>query len=181
MKKLSALILILALLLGCMQAALAYYEPVEAVAMEKLATRSGPGTRFRDTGSFDVRGETVKILCRAYDHNDVCWVECEVRAKNGKLARVYTGLKRFDPDTFDWWEIDEEMGIFHQTRATRTVKARFGPGEEYDVYDKLTVDRNQRISVVKLEGDWAEVEWTTSKRSYRAWVERDVLKEDLWD
>lgn len=47
--------------------------------MEKLATRSVPGTRFRDTGSFDVRGETVKILCRAYNHNDVCWVECEVR------------------------------------------------------------------------------------------------------
>lgn len=47
--------------------------------MKKLATRSGPGTRFGDTGSFDVRGETVKILCRAYNHNDVCWVECEVR------------------------------------------------------------------------------------------------------
>lgn len=177
MKKFLALLMMLILLAGSAQA---YYEPVEAVAAEKLATRSGPGTRFRDTGSFDVRGEKVKLLCRAYDHNDVCWVECEVRAKNGKLARVYTGLKRFDPDSFDWWDIDEEMAIYQETRATRTVKARFGPGEAYDVYGQLTVDKNQRISVVKLEGDWAEVEWTTSKRSYRAWVPRDVLKDDIW-
>ena len=39
-------------------------ESVLLLATDKLSTRNGPGTRYRETGTFDLRGEYVTVLTR---------------------------------------------------------------------------------------------------------------------
>jgi len=140
---------------------------VEALTIERLATRSGPSTAYRETGTYDVKGEHVRVISLAYDHNDVCWVQCEVTYRN-KLRRVYTGLKRFDADSFDVEGMPVEEIPEDKVKVTATSKAMYGPGEGYDTYESLTVDKGQSVIVIAVENDYAQVEWTTSIQSYRA-------------
>lgn len=100
------------------------------------------------------------------------WVECEFAWK-GELMRVYTGLKRFACE--DASEIFYALPWYFDAKALRTVPARYGPGEEYAAYDSLTMDKGQKVSFLRLEGDWAQVEWTTTKQSYRVWVPLDAI------
>ena len=165
----------LVLLLGGLSGALALEdgldEPIEGLAIDNLSTRSGPGTKYRDTGTYKVKGEYVTLYSVAYDENGVCWVQCDI-PYGGKLRRLYTGLKRFDTSTFDLSSLPEEdpLDSDETLRVLTTSKAMYGPGLDYDTYDKLTVDRGQRVTLIFSGWDYALVEWTTAKQSYRAWV-----------
>lgn len=145
--------------------------PVEGLTIDKLSTRSGPGTHYRETGTYKVQDQYVPLFSVAYDGSGVCWVQCDIPYGN-KLRRLYTGLKRFDASTFDLSSLPEEdpMDFDERVRVLVTSKALYGPGRAYDVYDKLTVDKGQRVTVIAIQEDYAQVEWTTSKQSYRAWV-----------
>jgi len=151
------------------------FASVEGLAIDRLATRSGPSTEYRETGTYQVKGEYVRILSLAYDRNDLCWVQCEVLYGN-KLRRVYTGLKRFDTATFDLGSVPEEDPLGYQARVTATSKAMYGPGDGYATYAQLTVDKGQNVTVIAVENDYAQVEWTTSIQSYRAWVPLHTLR-----
>jgi len=148
----------------------AYAEDVEeALAIDNLATRSGPSTKYRETGTYNVRGEHITVISLAYDENDLCWVQCEVTYRN-QLRRVYTGLKRFDIASFDLHGVPVEEPTDDKVKVTATSKAMYGPGEGYDTYGSLTVDKGQTVTIIAIENDYAQVEWTTSIQSYRAWV-----------
>ncbi len=163
----------LVLCLPCIALASGYDgESVLLLATDKLSTRNGPGTKYRETGTFDLRGEYVTVLTCEEDANGVSWVECEFAWK-GELMRVYTGLKRFACE--DASEIFYALPWYFDAKALRTVPARYGPGEEYAAYDSLTMDKGQKVSFLRLEGDWAQVEWTTTKQSYRVWVPLDAI------
>lgn len=150
--------------------------PVEGLTIDKLSTRSGPGTRYRDTGTYKVQDQYVPLFSVAYDGSGVCWVQCDI-LYGSKLRRLYTGLKRFDASTFDLSSLPEEdpMDFDERVRVLATSKALYGPGPAYDVYDTLTVDKGQRVTVIAIQDDYAQVEWTTSKQSYRAWVYLSTL------
>lgn len=148
---------------------------VEASVIEKLATRNGPSTDYRETGTYPVKGEQVRLISRAYDDNDICWVQCEVSYAN-KLRRVYTGLKRFDEATFDLGSVPEEVPQEREATVIRTSDAMYGPGDGYATYAELTVDYGQIVTVISEENDYAQVEWKTSAQSYRAWVPVHTLR-----
>ena len=68
----------LVLCLPCIALASGYDgESVLLLATDKLSTRNGPGTKYRETGTFDLRGEYVTVLTCEEDANGVSWVECE--------------------------------------------------------------------------------------------------------
>lgn len=71
-----------------------------ALAIQKLATRTGPGTQYDEPGTFNVAGQWIHILAKHYDVNDVCWVKCEIPTSNGTII-AWTGWKRFDHSTLD--------------------------------------------------------------------------------
>lgn len=148
---------------------------VEGLAMEKLATRSGPATEYRETGTYEVKGESVRIISRAYDENDICWVQCEVLYRN-ELRRAYTGLKRFDTASFDLDDVPEEEPLGDQAAVTTTSEAMYGPGGGYATYTDLTVDRGQTVTLIAIENDYAQVEWETPEQCYRAWVPVGTLR-----
>ena len=64
-------------------------------ATMKISTRSGPSTKYEDTGTYDLAGQYLRILARAYDRvNEIWWVKCIIPS-NGRA--LWTGYKRFDP------------------------------------------------------------------------------------
>lgn len=113
----------LVLCLPCIALASGYDgESVLLLATDKLSTRNGPGTKYRETGTFDLRGEYVTVLTCEEDANGVSWVECEFAWK-GELMRVYTGLKRFACE--DASEIFYALPWYFDAKALRTVPARY--------------------------------------------------------
>ena len=69
------------------------------LAIQKLATRYGPSTSYAEGGTFEVKGQYIKVLARSYDNaNGIWWVKCEI--PDGGTTRVlWTGYKRFDSST----------------------------------------------------------------------------------
>ena len=77
----------------------AYTAPLYAQAISKLATRSGPGTQYSEPGTFNVQGQWIRILSRAFN-NGVWWVQCVIPWRNQEII-AWTGWKRFDPNSLD--------------------------------------------------------------------------------
>lgn len=69
------------------------------LATQKLATRSGPGTEYTEKGTYNVSGQYIRVLSRAWDkRNGIWWVKCEIPYK-GETRVLWTGYKRFDNST----------------------------------------------------------------------------------
>ncbi len=69
------------------------------LAIDKLATRDGPGTQYNGKGTYSVKGQYIKVLSRAWDsRNGIWWVKCEI-PYHGEIRVLWTGYKRFDPNT----------------------------------------------------------------------------------
>ena len=80
MKRLTAIFLTLLLSVlstGLVHAAGYDDESIQLLAVDKLSTRNGPGTKYRETGTFDLRGKYVTVLTCEEDEGGTCWVECE--------------------------------------------------------------------------------------------------------
>ena len=69
------------------------------LAIDKLATRDGPGTTYKGMGTYSVSGQYIRVLSRAWDdRNKIWWVKCEI-PYHGEIRVLWTGYKRFDPNT----------------------------------------------------------------------------------
>ena len=167
------------------QAALPYYKYGEyeglapsymILTIDNVSSRSGPGTEYRETGTYKVKGQYLPVISIAFDEeNNIFWLQCEIKYQN-QLRRVYTGMKRFDQSYFESLvEVPYEFPKEDPIKVLKTSKAMYGPGEGYDTYSKLTVDKGQMVTLVAIENDYAMVEWTTSIQSYRAWVPVSTL------
>ncbi|MBQ8094350.1 MAG: hypothetical protein IJ242_12365 [Clostridia bacterium] len=84
---------------------------IYALAAQKLAINSGPGTKtyFKELGTYDVKGQYVEVLAKAYDpNNGIWWLKVRIPGTN---VTGWTGKKRFDDSTYDinavptesWW------------------------------------------------------------------------------
>ena len=81
---------------------------IYGLATMKISTRSGPSTKYEDTGTYNLAGQYLRILARAYDDvNEIWWVKCVIPS-NGRA--LWTGYKRFDHSTLpldiipiEWW------------------------------------------------------------------------------
>ena len=94
----------------------------------KLATRTGPGTRYDEPGTFLKAGDQVTVLSKAYDsRNEIWWVQVEFR-ENGQLYRAYTGAKRFDGLNLQW--IPEEQ-VIGSCSVSSAVTGYYGPSYQY--------------------------------------------------
>ena len=97
-RTLSALVILILLVTACV-GAIAGGGELYGLATSKLATRDGPGTQYEDKGTYNVKGQYIRILSRAWDkRNDTWWVKCEIPYR-GKNRVLWTGYKRFDSST----------------------------------------------------------------------------------
>ena len=69
------------------------------LTLQKLATRNGPSMQYSETGTYFVKGQYIKVFCRAYDSSqNSWWVKCEI-PYHGEIRVLWTDYFRFDEKT----------------------------------------------------------------------------------
>lgn len=169
MKKLTALILALCMLMIC-SAALA--DTAWARLNQRIATRTGPGTFYFEPGSFLTAGDDVLVHTKVWDsRNEIWWVQVEFTS-GGESYRAYTGS----------WRMNVNLSRVPQERALGTVRvtadtdAFAGPGWGYVMWND-TVYRGTTATLYEVEGGYALIEcWNnTWQQTWRVWVDLDDL------
>jgi len=149
---------------------------LKTLGKERVFTRSGPGTGFRDTGTYTVAGGLVRVYTCAFDASGKCWVQCDFPYKD-KLRRLYTRLEDIDAACFDLSDVPQEAPLDYKAKVTAVTKLGYGPGDGYATYgNSFKSAKGATVYITALEGDYAQVEWTTTKQSYRVWVPTSILK-----
>lgn len=81
---------------------------VWARAKQKLATRALPTTRSEDTGTYFLAEQQVLVLAKHWDSvNGIWWVKCAIETNKG-TRHLWTGAKRFYPETLPLEKLPEE-------------------------------------------------------------------------
>ena len=149
---------------------------LKTLGKERIFTRSGPDTDFRDTGTYTVEGGEVRVYSCAYDDSGDCWIQCDFPYKK-KLRRLYTRLEDKDWACFDSSDIPLEAPLGYKAKVVAVAKLLYGPGEQYDTYGNgFKSSKGATVYITALEGEYAQVEWATTKQSYRVWVPTKILK-----
>ena len=187
MKKLTALLLILCML-GSAVSALA--ATTGYVSENRIATRSGPGTKYTEPGTFLSRGEAVQIHSRVWDaRNEMYWVQVEFESR-GEKYRVYTGDWRLSADLT--WVPDEVIEGYSWVLSN--TRGYAGPGYDYHYYGNILLYRNTACTVIEAENNFVLVDVAdSSEGETRVWLPlsaiaggsayagRDTFRDDSWD
>lgn len=157
---------------------------VVATLAKRVATRSGPGTRFDEPGSFFSEGDEVKVFSKVYDdYNNVYWYQIEFQYKN-EWYRAYTSESylNINPDL-----IPNEPEIYDPLDTQKALKktyVSFGPGEQYKVFTTSVIHPGNKLDIYAIEDGWALIEYVDygsplDPQPYRrGWVPLDVVYAD---
>lgn len=130
---------------------------VVATLTQRAATRSGPGNRYDEPGSFFSAGHEVKVISKAWDsENDLWWFQIEFKY-DGEWYRAYTPETRVD--------IDPAVVATEPTEPIQTlslpedVRSYFGPGANYRCYRYAMIYEGYDVKVYNIENGWAQIEY----------------------
>lgn len=144
-----------------------------ALLNQRMATRTGPGTKYTEDHGTLPQSTPITILQRETT-NDVEWVLVEFMRNDGKKVRAYTGMKRIDieANVSDVPEAWEEPLVATTVRGT---EAYYGPGGEY-----LMLEEGLRagafVLVFGVDSGYALVEYSANAEQWtRAWVPESAL------
>ena len=63
-----------------------------------LSTRSGPSSSYQETGTYNLKGRTIRVLSRARDKGGLWWVKCEIPYRE-EIRVLWALYERFDRDS----------------------------------------------------------------------------------
>ena len=137
--------------------------------LDRLSTRSGPGTVYQEPGTFfrnnTWKGRTVRVLKKGRG-DGVWWVQVDFQTDNGNKYRVWTGKKRVDVDLD---KVSEEIPI-GDCDIYATSDTRWGPGGSYAAAN-VVLRTNAVGNLYEVENGWADVEYYCNDGSHgRVWV-----------
>lgn len=179
MKKFFAVFLLAALLIPA--CALAYVDAVSGATLTesapitgrlnaRMATRTGPGTKYEEPGTFFAAGDSVTIISMGY--SSVPWVQVEARI-GGRLMRVYTGFKRIDGVRES--DVPQEANYDIPARLSMSVTPTYGPGAKYAKYG-FSLGAGKRVTIIDFEGDYAMCDYEESGGDWRrVWIPESAL------
>lgn len=148
------------------------YAYVTGTLIMKLATRTGPSTKYDEPGSFLSAGKKVTVLSKAYDErNEIWWVQVEF-TESGSTYRAYTGVKRFSGLNLN--RIPEEQ-IIGSCTVNQSITGYYGPGYNYRAIGKK-VPAGVQCDIYGYayggDSDFIQIEFydQSQKRARRAWI-----------
>ena len=134
-----------------------------AVVKDKLASRSGPGTKYtEELGTVDP-GTQVTVLSQA-ENNGTKWYHVEF-TRSGSTYRCYILPTRIEVDGPISWEENDYLDDVTVSRAT----AYYGPGEQYAIR-RTRLDAQTAVRVFAVEGEWAFCEYREEWRWARGYI-----------
>lgn len=142
---------------------------------QRIASCSGPGTKYNGTGSYYKAGTQVKALTAAYDKgNGIWWIQIEL-TYDGELRRVYTGVKRLNMNA------DQVPAEEYPVGYSVTVKEAYGyygPGNGYAMTGNK-IPSGTSGTIWAIEAGFAQFEYTDAKGIlHREWIPESVLQYD---
>ena len=173
LKKIVALVCVLVLL--CVGSACA--ESVQARLNRKIATRTGPGTKYFEPGTFLGPGDYVTVHTKVWDDvNEIWWVQVEF-TEYGDTYRAYTGSHRMDVNLS---RVPEESPLATIT-VTQDADVFAGPGWDYVMWND-TVYRGTTATLLEVENGYGHIEcWNGNwNQMWRVWAPLDCLSCDGW-
>ncbi|MCL1927123.1 MAG: hypothetical protein FWF95_08385 [Syntrophorhabdaceae bacterium] len=151
-------------------AAEAGWEAFEAALNQKMATRTGPGTKF--TEAHGTQSKDLEIVAYMQETGgSTTWVLVEYQRKDGLLVRTYTGRKRVDADydAIPYATKEPQAAI-----VKRDSTAYYGPGKAYkDLKDE--VEAGTDVLVYGTDRGYALIEYPAGDAWVRSWVPTDSL------
>ncbi len=147
---------------------------------QKMATRTGPSTKYDEPGTFfsgKWKGQWVRVISKV--NTGVWWLQVEFDY-NGQKMRAYTGLKRVNGVDLDAVPTETVLG---SCRLSKPVKGYYGPGTQYRVMG-YSVPANTTCDVIMVENGYVLVEFPYHKKNYeksRAWVHASLVSGDYDD
>ena len=134
---------------------------------DKLATRSGPGTKYDEPGTFlpdTWQNVTVRVLGKEYV-GTTWWVLVDFDNAGKGRYRVWTGLKRVAVD------LDQVSEYYPTGQGTvnATSDTYRGPGTNY-AKAKVTIKTWKDVVAYGHENGYVEVEFEQNGKWYRLWV-----------
>ncbi len=140
---------------------------------QKVATRTGPSTKYDEGGTFLSAGAQVTAKYKAWDnYNEIWWVQVDF-SSGGVRYRLFTGLKRLNMDIS---RISEEYSTGSGTVAW-AAEAYWGPGPSYQ-HCRLNVPAGTRVTLYGSENGYTQVEFSDSRISNplrRCWIPSSAL------
>ena len=163
MKKLTALVLALCLMLT--MGSVAYADYVQARLNQRISTRSGPGTQYTEPGTFLGSGDYVTVHSKKWDDgNRIWWVQVEF-SSGGKRYRAYTGSWRMNVDIN---RVPEEM-LLRTCEVQYDTRAYAGPGSQYASMGMVYAGTS--ASLYEAENGYGMIEFYRSGKMQRVWVD----------
>lgn len=175
-KRIAALCAALLLVLAAASAAADYQlmygeelEPISARLNQKMALRTGPGTKYTELGTYPK--STPIVVYEQEMGGSVSWVMLEFRVDGG-LMRAYTGMKRIDSSESIPWANTET----YAAKLNRSVKPLRGPGGQYAVM-KSEVSAGKKLTVYNVENGYvmADFQYSGDDSWVRAWFPQDAV------
>lgn len=108
-------------------------EPLAASPNQKLALRSGPGTKYSEIFSIAASSVTDFAIYQQEKGGSAMWGMIEFDSRYGRY-RVYTGMKRID--TQESVPMGNTHGVVCQVGG-QDVRAYYGPGDSYAPVETL--------------------------------------------
>lgn len=169
MKKIMACLLLVCAMLTC-GAALAATNAT--VRVDAVATRTGPGTKYTEPGSFLYRGAPVKVHTKVWDNvNEIYWVQIEFTSGNERY-RVYTGDWRLNVNLN---AVPSEM-ILGSSWLTESTRGYAGPGYDYHWYGDNLLYAYCDCLIMEVENGFALIETSSSSKGWtRCWVPLSLI------
>ncbi len=164
-KRIFSLLLILCLLLPEMAMA-----GVDAWLNQKMATRSGPGTKYTEELGTLPQNTSITVIAQAETGGTV-WYQVEF-TRNQKLYRCYTGKKRVNVSSGN---IPWENPDYVEDKLIGGAEAYYGPGTNY-AKRKSGVYKNTTVRVFGVEGDWALCEYKEGSKWARGYIHVEKLQ-----
>ena len=148
------------------------YAYVTGVTNQKLATRTGPSTKYDEPGTYLSANSHVTVLSKAYDTgNGIWWVQVDM-SSNGARVRAYTGQKRFS--SLNMSAVPEEH-VIGSCYVSSSRTGYYGPSSSYkrisrQVPGGIFCDIYGREDLG--EGAYVQIEFFDSglNRMRRAWI-----------
>ena len=146
-------------------------QPLGASLIDKMATRSGPGTQYTEEHTYSI--DTPIALFEQEMGGSVPWGMVELRVEGG-MKRVYTGMKRIRTnENVPWANTESTMA----TVGTDVVPL-FGPGRGYLSYkDDQVLPAGTSVEIFHEENGYvmADFKLPGEKRWIRAWLPLSCL------
>lgn len=144
--------------------------------LQKLATRSGPGTQFAEPGTFfanNWKKQTVLVKKKSYV-NGVWWVQVDFQNGTKSKYRVWTGAKRVDVDLN---KVKEDKRIC-DADVYPTTDTYFGPGGKY-AKANISINRSAFGRIFAFENGYVDIEYWYEDDGYdgehRLWIPESAV------